>query len=158
MRYKIKLSGASPGTNQIVLPSELTSYLGEDIAVWHRGRKIRGYATNQFYDSFDRSIVGSDWDTTTLASASIVDGQLVTTANTYTFTTLSPEIIGALHSLSVPLAGDFEITGDFEWTGTSTDLGYITVDLISNDSIVLRAGMYDDHAGYSGRFRSVERI
>ena len=62
MRYKLKLSGASPGTNQIILPDEIANHLGPNIAVWQRGRQVPAVSFNMFHTStsFDEVTLPDD--------------------------------------------------------------------------------------------------
>jgi len=103
----------------------------------------------EFYDYFERSSIGGNWDTSGLASATITDGKLVTEGNTYTFDTT----VGAKYTGSLGLNGDFVIEADVEWVARSSDLARIVVDLFdSSDNALAFGGIYDSQAGQNPGF------
>jgi len=106
-----------------------------------------------FYDYFERSSIGGNWDTSGLASASIIDGKLVTEGNTYTFDNDDIIRVGAKYTGSLGLNGDFVIEAAVEWVARDSDLARIVVDLFdSSDNALAYGGMRDDWAAKSGGF------
>jgi len=106
----------------------------------------------EFYDYFERSSIGGNWDTSGLASATITDGKLVTEGNTYTFDENDIRV-GAKYTGSLGLNGDFVIEADLEWVARSSDLARIVVALFdSSDNALAFGGMRDAWAGGSGEF------
>ena len=103
----------------------------------------------EFYDYFERSSIGGNWDTSGLASATITDGKLVTEGNTYTWNTY----VGAKYTGSLGLNGNFVIEADVQWVVRSTDIARIVVALFdSSDNVLAYGGMRDAWAGGSGEF------
>jgi len=101
-----------------------------------------------FYDYFERSSIGEDWDTSGLASATITDGKLVTEGNTYTWDTY----VGAKYTGSLGLNGDFVIEADLEWVARSSDIANIVVALFdSSDNVLAYGGMRDAWTSRSGQ-------
>lgn len=100
-----------------------------------------------FYDYFERSSIGEDWDTSGLASATITDGKLVTEGNLDTWGTY----VGAKYTGSLGLVGDFVIEADLEWVARSSDMAKIFVALFdSSDNVLAFGGMSDAWAASSG--------
>lgn len=96
-----------------------------------------------FADYFERTTIGSEWNTSGVASASIVSGQLVTEGNTYAFYTN----VGVKYTGSLGLTGDFEITVDYDYVARTGDLARMVVILFdSSDNALAFGGMHDAQA------------
>jgi len=109
----------------------------------------RLYKSEGFEDDFDRESIGSNWNTDDLASASIVDGKLVTEAYANNFYSN----VGARYTGSLGLDGDFVIEADLEWVARSGDLARIIVVLFdSSDNSLAFGGMHDAQAAQNPGF------
>lgn len=72
-------------------------------------------------DDFNRGSVGTDWDGTNTGGLSMISStKLRVTAKTNTW----GQYIGALHVLTVPITGDFEIETNVTWDTGSSPLGH----------------------------------
>jgi len=102
-----------------------------------------------FADYFERTTIGSEWNTSGVASASIVSGQLVTEGNTYAFYTN----VGVKYTGSLGLTGDFEITVDYDYVARTGDLARMIVALFdSSDNALAFGGMHDAKSTQSPGF------
>jgi len=110
--------------------------------------RLRG-ASHEFYDYFERASVGSLWDTSELASASIVSGQLVTEGKTYSWNTNT----GAKYTGFLNLTGDFMIVVDFDYVARSSDLGRILLTIHdASDTHLAYGGIHDAQSRQSPGF------
>jgi hypothetical protein len=106
-----------------------------------------------FADDFNRDYIGNDWDVSTLASAIIADGKMITEGPADSWGT--DPIPGAVLQKTLYIDGDFEITVDLEWIGRSQDLGKLLVILYdSNGDRAIHAGMNDSWVANNGQFDS----
>lgn len=109
----------------------------------------RIYKPEGFVDDFERSSIGDYWNTDNLASASIIDGKLVTEALTNNF----DSNVGAKYTGSLSLDGDFVIEANLEWVARASDLARIVVVLFdSSDNALAYAGIRDPQVGKSPGF------
>ena len=93
-----------------------------------------------FYDYFERASIGNNWNVDNLASASIIDGKLVTEALTNNF----DSNVGAKYTGSLSLDGDFVIEANLEWVKRTSDLARIGIVLFdSSDNALAFAGIRD---------------
>ena len=110
--------------------------------------RLRG-ASHEFHDYFERASIGSLWDTSELASASIVSGQLVTEGKTYSWDTNT----GAKYTGFLNLTGDFVIVVDFDYVARTSDLGRILLTIHdASDTRLAYGGIHDAQAGQSPGF------
>jgi hypothetical protein len=110
--------------------------------------RLRG-ASHEFHDYFERASIGSLWDTSELASASIVSGQLVTEGETYSWNTNT----GAKYTGFLNLTGDFVIVVDFDYVARTSDLGRILLSIHDASDIRLAlGGIHDAQAAQSPGF------
>lgn len=102
-----------------------------------------------FYDYFERASIGNNWNVDNLASASIIDGKLVTEAYANNF----DSNVGAKYTGSLSLDGDFVIEANLEWVARTSDLTRIGIVLFdSSDNALAFAGIRDPQAGQSPGF------
>ena len=103
-----------------------------------------------FYDYFERTSVGDNWDTSSLTSASIVDGQLV--LGTYD---VWWSYKGAIYTGVLNLDRNFEINLSFDFVEANNYVfGHAGIALRTSDGTHLIFAGMGDHQGSTGGFYS----
>jgi prepilin-type N-terminal cleavage/methylation domain-containing protein len=105
-------------------------------------------ADGSFSDTFGGPNVSSNWATTSLASAVITSGKLVTESNQNTWANYGS---AAIYTLGSPLTGNFTAQANLEWVGRTTDLSQQYLYLYGASGSVF-AGMDDSWGSNNPQF------